>query len=256
MTLTPATWSTLAVLLAAHFVGDFVLQTSSDVANRQKPLVLLKHALTHAALAYGLLGAWLLWPIPVAVFVTHATIDAIKSRCADTARVFLIDQLAHAGVMLALAIWLSSPASGAWGGGWLALAGPSYARVMLLLVGLIATVEAGAYLIAKLVRPYLDELEAALDPREAASRPPPRGLLNAGKVIGRLERLLIFLLIFVNQPAGIGFLIAAKSIFRFGELKETANRMESEYIIIGTLASFAYAIALSYGVSAFARLLQ
>jgi hypothetical protein len=63
----------------------------------------------------------------------------------------------------------------------------------------------------------------------------------------QLERALIFLFILVGEPAGLGFLVAAKSIFRFGELKDTAQRMQAEYIMIGTLWSFAYGIAVSYG---------
>jgi hypothetical protein len=37
-------------------------------------------------------------------------------------------------------------------------------------------------------------------------------------------------------------LIAAKSVFRFGDLKESKDRKLTEYILIGTLLSFAMAI--------------
>jgi hypothetical protein len=40
-------------------------------------------------------------------------------------------------------------------------------------------------------------------------------------------------------------LIAAKSIFRFGELKDSENRKEAEYILIGTFASFLFALVIS-----------
>lgn len=40
----------------------------------------------------------------------------------------------------------------------------------------------------------------------------------------------------------IGFILAAKSIFRFGELKEAADIKKTEYIMIGTLLSFTIAI--------------
>ncbi|MFV0501856.1 MAG: hypothetical protein ACK5MH_09735 [Bacteroidales bacterium] len=43
--------------------------------------------------------------------------------------------------------------------------------------------------------------------------------------------------------SGIGFLLAAKSIFRFGDLKDSKDRKLTEYILIGTLLSFAVAIA-------------
>jgi hypothetical protein len=40
----------------------------------------------------------------------------------------------------------------------------------------------------------------------------------------------------MGEPGAIGFLIAAKSILRFGELR--AHRKEAEYVIIGTMWSF------------------
>ncbi len=57
---------------------------------------------------------------------------------------------------------------------------------------------------------------------------------------------LIYLMILANQPLGVGFLIAAKSILRFG----TASRDQrtAEYVIIGTLASFGWAIAITIGI--------
>ena len=70
-----------------------------------------------------------------------------------------------------------------------------------------------------------------------------QGLENGGMWIGRLERFLIFLLIFMNAPAGIGFLVAAKSILRFSETKE--DQRVAEYVLIGTLLSFALAMAAS-----------
>ena len=54
---------------------------------------------------------------------------------------------------------------------------------------------------------------------------------------------MLFLLI--NQPTGIGFLIAAKSILRFGEIKNASERRVAEYIIIGTFLSFGCALLIS-----------
>jgi len=54
--------------------------------------------------------------------------------------------------------------------------------------------------------------------------------------------------ILVGEPAGIGFLAAAKSVFRIGELKESTDRNLAEYILIGTLMSFT--IAMVAGLAA------
>ena len=65
-------------------------------------------------------------------------------------------------------------------------------------------------------------------------------------MIGQWERALIFLFVCSGQFGSIGFLVAAKSIFRFGELKDRDNRMEAEYITIGTLMSFGWALVSAY----------
>jgi hypothetical protein len=69
-------------------------------------------------------------------------------------------------------------------------------------------------------------------------------LSNAGKYIGMLERLLVFIFIVTGHWEGIGFLLAAKSVFRFGDLKKSKDRKLTEYILIGTLLSFSIALAV------------
>lgn len=70
------------------------------------------------------------------------------------------------------------------------------------------------------------------------------GLAKAGLWVGRLERMLILTFVFLNRYEAIGFLIAAKSIFRFGEIKTSNDRKEAEYILIGTMLSFVTAILI------------
>ena len=59
---------------------------------------------------------------------------------------------------------------------------------------------------------------------------------------GMLERLFVFIFVVTGNWQGIGFLLAAKSVFRFGDLKESKSRKLTEYILIGTLLSFGIAI--------------
>jgi len=83
---------------------------------------------------------------------------------------------------------------------------------------------------------------------------PVTGLKEGGRIIGYLERLLIYVFILSGQFAGVGFLVAAKSIFRFGELKDSENRKQAEYIIIGTFTSFLLAIVVSLAAQALLRM--
>jgi hypothetical protein len=57
-----------------------------------------------------------------------------------------------------------------------------------------------------------------------------------------LERLLAFIFIIVGHWEAVGFLMAAKSVFRFGDLKDSKSIELTEYILIGTLLSFGIAI--------------
>jgi len=73
-----------------------------------------------------------------------------------------------------------------------------------------------------------------------------KGLANAGLWLGRLERILILTFVLLSKFEAIGFLITAKSIFRFSEIKSSGDRKEAEYILIGTMMSFV--IALLFGI--------
>lgn len=72
-------------------------------------------------------------------------------------------------------------------------------------------------------------------------------LQHAGAYIGILERLFVFAFIITNHWEGVGFLIAAKSVFRFGDLSKAKDRKLTEYILIGTLLSFGLAIIFGLG---------
>jgi hypothetical protein len=50
--------------------------------------------------------------------------------------------------------------------------------------------------------------------------------------------------VILGRWEAIGFLLAAKSVFRFGDLKESKDRKLTEYILIGTLLSFGVAILI------------
>jgi hypothetical protein len=53
-------------------------------------------------------------------------------------------------------------------------------------------------------------------------------------------------LFLIGQPGGVGFLVAAKSVLRLGEVTDKRHRMDAEYIIIGTLMSFGWGILIAH----------
>lgn len=75
-------------------------------------------------------------------------------------------------------------------------------------------------------------------------KPSENGLKDGGLWIGYIERFLILTFVLMSYHEGIGFLLAAKSIFRFGELKNETEIKRTEYILIGTLLSFVLAVCV------------
>ena len=76
-----------------------------------------------------------------------------------------------------------------------------------------------------------------------------QSLKDAGGWIGYIERVLILTFIITNNITAIGFLLAAKSVFRFGDLNGSKNVKKTEYVLIGTLASFSIATIIGLVVT-------
>jgi hypothetical protein len=224
---------TFLVLLTAHLIGDFVAQTDWMVERKKRPDVLLLHVFIVTAIAAILLGAPA-WKILATTFVTHLASDFVKTHFSkDTLAAFIADQVFHIAVAAALALFLPLDFSV---NPFVKGLGPAhqnyYFAALVLASGLIGAVQVGAIVVRKFVARYTQEITDDLT-----------GIKGAGALIGRLERLLIIILFVGGQPDGIGFLVAAKSILRFGEISHAKDRKVSEYIIIGTFMSFAWGIS-------------
>ncbi len=230
----------LIPLLSAHLMGDFLLQPDFLAkANRDGILYSFLHASIVAGLSYLLCGTWTLWQIPAVILATHSTLDRLKSHREDW-RFFILGQVGHILVIVALSMTLAiHPLPPSL---WLSFLGPVYGKFLVLLSAFVAAVPGGGVLVQMVVNPLLKQIEEVT--QEGGKQ--TRGLHKAGKLIGQLERTLILVFVLTGEISAIGFLVAAKSIFRFGELKDRENRMEAEYIIIGTLLSFTVAIVVGY----------
>lgn len=133
---------------------------------------------------------------------------------------------------------------------WVGWFGVGYMQALVLAVGFLLSLDVGSRWVGLLVEPFARQLPDRPDrsPRgeDDRSDAPVRGFPEGGRVIGLLERALIFILVLAGELGAVGFLVAAKSVFRFGELRERANRVEAEYILIGTLASFLWGLTVAY----------
>jgi hypothetical protein len=221
----------LIKLLLAHLIGDFFLQPQSWVKEKEKKKLkspkLYFHVLIHVAVMTLLLWDLSLWPIIAIIGGSHLIIDAVKLlfQKKKTKRIlFFVDQLLHVLIIIGCYYFLSKNTS---------ILDINFTKNNLLLLTCLLFLTIPVSIIMKTI--FLKWNISQLTKNN-------QSLKDAGKYIGILERILVFIFIVLNHWEAVGFLITAKSVFRFGDLKESKDRQLTEYILIGTLISFGIAI--------------
>ena len=221
-------------LVLSHIMGDFILQpkhwVDDKIKKKRASKYLYFHIVVHALL---LLFAFQLkpkyWLGFAFIVVSHLIIDLIKveSQTEKNKRVlFFLDQFAHLLVILLVVLFYKGD-------------GIDFSQILdiksqLFLIAIFS--------VTKVVSIFIDVI---ISKWEIQKESEGKSLEDAGKYIGMLERLLIFFFIVVGHWEGVGFLLAAKSIFRFSDLTRAADRKLTEYILIGTLLSFGFAIMIA-----------
>ncbi len=220
-------------LVLAHAIGDFVLQPDQWVKDKtikkHKSKYLYFHVLIHAlALLILLQFNTNYWIGIVSIVVSHYIIDVIKlnlTKKINPRLLFILDQIAHLIVIAIVALSYTQYSFDI---------NTLYSKnVLALLLSLIAITSIASVIMRLVMSKWILDEDDANDSLE-----------KAGKYIGILERLFVFGFIIINQWSAIGLLIAAKSVFRFGDLSKAKDRKLTEYILIGTLLSFGIAISV------------
>lgn len=233
------TFIILIKLLCAHLCSDFIFQTDGINDGKRKAGIKgigyqMLHSAIHAGVAYLLVAEWSCLLIPSVIFASHFVIDLIKCKYFNKKSLctFIMDQLCHIAVIIGI---------------WYKLIGgriDSACFENLCSVKIWITIM--AYIL--MLKPSSIFLSLFLDKWTPAS-PNTQSLPNAGQWIGYIERILILTFVLIGSIEGIGFLLAAKSVFRFGELNKAKEIRTTEYVLIGTLASFTIAILTGVAVS-------
>lgn len=260
---------TVVCLVIAHLLGDFYLQPTTWVESRNarhlRSPSLYYHALLHGALAFFTLlvisvitsfahpklgFADIALPslllVAAGIAVSHFVIDAAKSYAKPTVWAFVFDQIAHIAVIIVLWALLTDQLSSLLNK-VLLLNHKHFVAALAYLIVLKPT----SIFIKQLLSPWSKDLELPSKTSQSnalVQLPVHNTLAMAGQRIGYLERLLILTFVLVDQFAAIGFLVAAKSIFRFGDLTKSVDKKLTEYVLLGTLSSVVITIAI--GLSA------
>lgn len=219
-------------LILAHLLGDFILQPNSWVADKEnrklKSSYLHFHVLIHTILSFIFLWDLKLWWVAVLVGVSHFIIDACKlsfQKIQTKKRWFFIDQALHVAVIGGISLYFSEF-------NFEFLKDQDFLKMIMAALFLTSPASIFIKLLLSSWTPVTGEENSVQSD----------SLSSAGKYIGILERLLVFTFIVVNHWEGVGFMIAAKSVFRFSDLAQAKQRKLTEYVLIGTLLSFGIAV--------------
>ncbi|MFD0991725.1 DUF3307 domain-containing protein [Tenacibaculum geojense] len=220
-------------ILLAHLLGDFVFQPTKWVTNKEKHKIKSKklylHIGVHALLLLVTLGFnTKYWGAYIILIITHFVIDVCKiyiQKKKNKRLYFFLDQFLHLLIIFMVCLLYDAFS--------LEIDVLFSEKNLFLISCLLFVTYASSIIISVIISQWTPELNLKND---------EKSLAKAGKYIGILERLFVFMFIILGRWEGVGFLLAAKSIFRFGDLTDAKDRKLTEYILIGTLLSFGLAI--------------
>ncbi|HZL09906.1 MAG TPA: DUF3307 domain-containing protein [Prolixibacteraceae bacterium] len=214
-------------LLAGHLIADFWFQPASWVASKKdngwKSKQLILHTLIAAVLpVLFTLQPTIWWFVPV-IFLTHYLIDILKSFFKESILSFLIDQSLHIGILWILATFFTE-----------ATVPNQFVLFWIYVCGFVLVTNPMGILTGMFLKSIIKTKSHSIKP-------------DASAWIGIMERILIVIFITNGQLQAIGFLVAAKSVFRFSETQKDGNQ-KAEYFLLGTLVSFTLAIVVGLGI--------
>ena len=119
--------------------------------------------------------------------------------------------------------------------------GTALRDLLILLAAIVYSWSGGSRVVAGV----LDRLSIPTGDDEGLIAP---ASLSRGELIGKLERLLLIVLVVEGAFTALAFLIAAKGFVRSKEFDD--NREFAEYFLVGTFVSLTMGLAIGLGVAA------
>lgn len=172
----------------------------------------------------------------IIIGVSHCLIDLTKTYLGKELRYFIFDQILHIAVLTAVALHVSQfePYLSA------------LADIIINKNNLAITL---AYIL--ILKPTSIVIGSVLSKYIPEENKENEGLISGGVIIGYLERTLILTFTVTGEFSVIGFILAAKSIFRFGELNNAKDHKLTEYVLLGSLLSVAITSIIGLAVKNF-----
>lgn len=216
----------ILAMLLGHALGDFYFQTNDMVSKKKESIV--KHVLIYTIII--VLIYWFMTKsknvlvLGIIVFISHFIIDNLNVYVSKKTEnhqqvkllTFILDQVLHVSILII------------------------YIAMFDCLI--VSEVHVNDFLLFAVIISYLIMPSSILIDKVLCmvnkDKTVKKFELDEGTVIGILERMLILTMGVSGSINGIGFLIAAKTMVRYGQFddKEKDNNFRSKYLI-GTLLS-------------------
>jgi len=226
----------IAILISIHLLVDFLFQTSAYSEKKRK---MLKPLLLHCFI-YFIIFEIVLLPIlqfkktillGMIISTCHFLINFIKNKLEKSFPqrrlqiwIFSINQLIHFFIIIAMYFILNLENSVS--NLYVKLQEYENFKTIILYISVFSIIFEPA---SVFIRKLFTSISSKTYPKANLEE------LKAGNIIGKLERIIIAILLLNNQFGVIGFVLTAKSIARF---KQMENRDFAEKYLIGTLTSF------------------
>ena len=226
----------VAILISVHLLADFLFQTSAYSEKKRKKL---KPLLLHCFI-YFIVFEIVLLPIlqfkkafllGMIISVLHFFINFTKNKLEKSFPqrrlqiwIFSINQLIH--FVILIGIYYIFNLENSVSNLYLKLEGYENFKTIILYISVFSIIYEPASIF---IRKLFTSISSKTYPKTNLEE------LKAGNIIGKLERIIIAILLLNNQFGVIGFVLTAKSIARF---KQMENRDFAEKYLIGTLTSF------------------
>ena len=226
----------IAILISIHLLADFLFQTSAYFERKKQVLsTLFLHSFIYLIIFVAILS-----PIfeikkiilfSLIISASHFLINFIKNKLEKSFPqrrlqiwIFSINQLIHFFIIIVIYYILNLENSVS--NLYVKLQAYENFKIIILYISVFSIIFEPA---SVFIRKLFTSISPKTSPKENLEE------LKAGNIIGKLERIIIAILLLNNQFGVIGFVLTAKSIARF---KQMENRDFAEKYLIGTLTSF------------------
>lgn len=253
------------LLICGHLIGDFYFQSQKMAdGKKQDEKIIYIHVVLYGLavliMLLPILNFRLFWMVFLFVVVSHFIIDLAKNNMTvKTAQnsfvaknIFIYDQIVHIAILIIFAsIYANNNVIALSKVGVFLFAfykqlnmSISPSELLRLVIVFLIICKPANILIKEINSKDKIILDGpnyykTNDQKQDKKTKEPE-YVNAGKLIGILERILTVILVILNQYAAVGLIFAAKSLTRYDKI--TKEPSFAEYYLVGTLLSLLIAI--------------